>query len=159
MVINIVHLVLYFFMALRPNAGHGLPIHYVSRTHTTTHHSRQDSSGRMISPLQKPVLDNTHKRQTSMPPGGIRTHNFSRRQTADLCVRPRGHCYRHLVLLGQCNEMVQFHLSFLWGQNQVEMSQSEINSTNQLTNVVNLKGAIPMCMVNYLLYQCRRYSF
>ena len=30
----------FFSMALRPNAGHGLLILEVSRSHTTTHHSR-----------------------------------------------------------------------------------------------------------------------
>ena len=30
----------FFFVALRPNAGHGLLILVVSRSHTTTHHSR-----------------------------------------------------------------------------------------------------------------------
>ena len=30
----------FFLVALRPNAGHGLLIHKVSRSHTTTHHSR-----------------------------------------------------------------------------------------------------------------------
>ena len=34
---------------------------------------------------------NSHNRQTSMPPGGIRTHDFSRRGTADLRLRPRGY--------------------------------------------------------------------
>jgi len=34
---------------------------------------------------------NTHNRQTSMPPGGIRTHNLSRWAAADLRLRPRGH--------------------------------------------------------------------
>ena len=61
-------LVLFFAVALRPNAGHGLLIHVVSRSHTTTHHSRQDSSGRVISSLQRPLRDN---RQTSMPPVGF----------------------------------------------------------------------------------------
>jgi len=32
--------VTFFFVALRPNAGHGLLILEVSRSHTTTHHSR-----------------------------------------------------------------------------------------------------------------------
>ena len=44
------------------------------RSHTTTHHSRQDSSGRMISSSQRPLPDNTHNthnRQTSMPPVGF----------------------------------------------------------------------------------------
>ena len=41
-----------FSVALRPNADHGLPILEVSRSHTTTHHSRKDSSGWVISPSQ-----------------------------------------------------------------------------------------------------------
>ena len=36
-----IYVCVYFFLvALRPNAGHGLLIHEVSRSHTTTHHSR-----------------------------------------------------------------------------------------------------------------------
>ena len=31
---------IFFPVTLRPNAGHGLPILEVSRSHTTTHHSR-----------------------------------------------------------------------------------------------------------------------
>ena len=31
---------LFFFVTLLPNAGYGLLIHEVSRSHTTTHHSR-----------------------------------------------------------------------------------------------------------------------
>ena len=43
-----------------------------SRSHTTTHHSRQDSSGRVISSSQRPLPENTqHSRQTSMPPVGF----------------------------------------------------------------------------------------
>jgi hypothetical protein len=33
-----------------------------------------------------------------MPPGAIRTHNLIRRAAEDLCLRPRGHCDRHLLL-------------------------------------------------------------
>jgi hypothetical protein len=44
----------------------------VSRLHSCTHHSRQDSSGRVISPTQRPVSDNTqHSQQTFMPPVGF----------------------------------------------------------------------------------------
>ena len=32
--------VFFFLVALQPNASHGLLIHEVSRSHTTTHHSR-----------------------------------------------------------------------------------------------------------------------
>ena len=71
-------------VALRPNAGHGLLILDVSRSHTTTHHSRQDSSGRVISSSQRPLPDNTrHLQQTNIhASGGIRTHDLSRRAAA-----------------------------------------------------------------------------
>ena len=75
----------FFAVALRPNAGHGRLIHKVSRSHTTTHHSRQGSSGRVISSSQSPLPRNTHhSQQTNIhAPGGIRTHDFSRRAAAD----------------------------------------------------------------------------
>jgi len=41
---------------------------------------------------------NTHNRQTSMPPGGIRTRNPSSREVADSHLRPRGHWHRQTVL-------------------------------------------------------------
>jgi len=78
--------VLFFPVALRPNADYGLLILEVSRSHTTTHHSRQDSSGRVISSSQRPLPDKTrHSQQTNIhAPGGIRTHDLSRRVAADL---------------------------------------------------------------------------
>jgi hypothetical protein len=62
-----------------------------SRSHATTHHSRQDSSGRVISSSQKRLPDNTqHSQQTDIhAPGGFRTHDLSRRAAADLRLRPR----------------------------------------------------------------------
>ena len=39
---------------------------------------------------------NTHKRQTSMPPGGIWTHDLSKRAAADLRLRPRGYWDWHV---------------------------------------------------------------
>ena len=85
----------YFFppVALRPNTGHGLLILEVSRSHTTMYQNRCDSSGGMISSSQRPLPDNTqHSQQTNIhSPGGIRTHDLSRRAAADLRLRPRGH--------------------------------------------------------------------
>jgi len=83
-------------VALRPNAGHGLLILEVSRSHTTTLLSRKDSSGRVISSSQRPLPDNTqHSQQTNIHAhGGIRTHDLSRRVAAELCLRPRGHWNR-----------------------------------------------------------------
>jgi len=47
----------------------------------------------MISSSRRPLPDNTqHSQGTNFhAPGGIRTHNFSRRAAADLLLRPRGH--------------------------------------------------------------------
>jgi len=56
---------------------------------------------------------NTHNRQTSMPPGGIRTHDLSKGAAADLRLRPRGYWDRQydpklrikwsLKLISVCN--------------------------------------------------------
>jgi len=66
--------------------------------HTQTHHSRQDSSGRGISPTQRPVLDNTqHSQQTDIhASGGIRTRNPSKVAVADPRPTPRGHQDRQI---------------------------------------------------------------
>ena len=71
---------------------YGAPILDVSRSHTTTQHIRQDSSGRVISSSQRPLPDNTrHSQQTNIHAlGGIRTHDISRRAAADLRLRRRG---------------------------------------------------------------------
>ena len=47
----------------------------------------------MISPSQRPLLENTqHSQQTNIhAPGGIRTHDRSRRAAVDLRLRPRGY--------------------------------------------------------------------
>ena len=76
-----------------PPVGQGLLLHASSRSTTTTHHSRKDFSGRVISSSQRPLPDNTqHSQQTNTPaPGGIRTHNLSRRAAVELRLRPRGH--------------------------------------------------------------------
>ena len=91
----------FFAVALRPNAGHGLLILEVSRSHTTTHHSRLDSCGRVISSSQRPLPDSIqHSQQTNIhAPGGIRTHDRSRRAAADLRLRPRGHWDRQKTQL------------------------------------------------------------
>jgi len=99
LLLGVESLIFQFFspVALRPNAGHGFHIHEVSRSHTTTHHSRYDSSGRVIGSSQRPVPDNTqHSQQTDIhAPGGIRNHDLSWRAAADLRLRPRG-CWDRL---------------------------------------------------------------
>ena len=84
--------------------GHSLLILEVSRSHKTVHHSRLDSSGRVISSLGRPLPDNTQQsQQTNIHvPGEIRIHGFSRRAAADLRNRPRGRCdrlnYKHVTI-------------------------------------------------------------
>ena len=72
-------------LAQQPPVCYGLLIHEVSSSHTTTHHSRQNSSGRVISSSQRPLPHNTqhYSRQTFMSPGGIRTDNLGRRAAAN----------------------------------------------------------------------------
>ena len=59
-----------FLVALRPNAGHGLFIHEVARSHTTTHHTPLDDGSARRRDLYL-TTHNTHNRQTSMPPAGF----------------------------------------------------------------------------------------
>jgi hypothetical protein len=59
--------------------------------HTQTRHTRYDSSGRVISPTQRPLPDNTqHSQQTNIHvPSTIRTRNPSKRAAADQRLRLR----------------------------------------------------------------------
>jgi len=69
------------FWRYSPQWARAVLIHEVLKMDTTTHHSRQDSSGRVISSSHSPLPDNTqHSQQTNFHgPGGIQTHNLSRR--------------------------------------------------------------------------------
>ena len=76
-----------------PPGGQDFLIHEVSRSHTTTHYIPSDFSGRMINWSQRSLPDNTqHSQQTDIhAPGGIRTHNLSKRVAAVLRHIPRGY--------------------------------------------------------------------
>jgi len=66
---------------------------------TITHHSRQDSSGRVISPTQRPLPYNTQNSQeTFMSPAGFETHNPKKLSAADPSLRSRGHWDRQAYL-------------------------------------------------------------
>jgi len=89
--------ILYFFppVSLRPNVGQDLLILEVSRSHTTTHHSRQDSSGRVIDPSQRLLPDSTQHLTTDRhlcPWLDSNPHS----QQADPCLTPRGHWDRRI---------------------------------------------------------------
>jgi len=51
--------------------GSGLLIFEASRSNLDTPHVRYDSSGRVIDSSQRPLRDNTYKRQTPMHPVGF----------------------------------------------------------------------------------------
>ena len=59
--------------------------------HTQTHRTRQDFSGQVISPTQRPLPDNTqHSQETDIHAhGGIRTRIPGKRDEADPRLRPR----------------------------------------------------------------------
>ena len=83
------------FLAQRSPVGQGLLIHEVSRSHTTTHHSRQDSSGRVISSSQRPLPDNTqHSQQTNIHAprwdSNPRSQQASGRRPTPQAARPLG---------------------------------------------------------------------
>ena len=63
--------VVFLYSAQHPPMGQGLLIHKVSRSHTTLH-TRYDPSGRVISPTQRPLPDNTqHSLEADIhTPGG-----------------------------------------------------------------------------------------
>ena len=87
-----------FFFGAQPPVGNGLLVHEVSRSHTTTHYSRYDSSGRVISSLQTPLPDDTqHSQQTDIhTPGRIRTRNPREQASTDPRLKQHDHWDRTL---------------------------------------------------------------
>ena len=113
----------FVLVTTHPAVGQDLLIHEVSKLHPSTHHSQYDSYGRVITPSQRLLSDITqHSQQTDNPaPGGIRTHNLSRRAAEDLRHRPCGHLNRHLTGLGpqsslsMCSQLTSPHnCSYSW---------------------------------------------
>jgi len=126
----------------------------ISRSHTTTPHSRWDSSGRVLSSSKRPLPENinTHERQTSYAPSGIRTHNLSRRSATDLRLRPRGHwelLWFYIIEIddcclnkGKCSSITLIYKPNLYAQNWYEVKlflclipkclRDKINITNEL---------------------------
>jgi hypothetical protein len=89
-----------FFMAQQPVLGQDFTI-----TLSETHHTQYDSSGRVISPTQRPLPDNTQHSQEidTHAPSGIRTRNPSKHEAADPRVRRRGHRDRQFWCVAPCN--------------------------------------------------------
>jgi len=84
-------------MAQQPPVGQASAL-WSTYDHTQTLHTRKDSFGRVISPTQGPLPDNTqHPEETNIhAPGGIRIHNPSKRAAADPRLRPHGNWDRQI---------------------------------------------------------------
>jgi len=101
-VLVIIYMVLlFFYLAQQPQVDQGL-----SFTRCLDHTPRGTKVGRTLLDERLArrrdlymTTHNSHNRQISKPPCGIRTHNLSRRAAADLGLRPRGHWDRHMVFL------------------------------------------------------------
>ena len=78
---------------LRPDSRSWTPLTGLLDHTYWTHHTRQDSSGRLISSKHRPLPDNLQAwQQTNIhAPGGIRTHNPSNTAAADPRLPLRGH--------------------------------------------------------------------
>jgi len=67
--------------------------------HTATHHSVGRTLLNEWSARRRDLYLTTHNTHNIYSwPGGIRTHNLSRRAPADLHLRPRGHWDRHILV-------------------------------------------------------------
>ena len=101
-----------FFSFCGPAAPRGPGPHQrVFGDNTQTHHTRQDSSGRVIGPTQRILTDNTQHTQEAdiHAPSGIRTLSLSKRAAADSHVRPTGHRDQPSLQIIVCY-CVQFNL-------------------------------------------------
>ena len=87
--------------------------------------------GRVISPSQRPLPYNTqHAQRTNIhAPGGIRTHNLSRRAAADLRLRPRGHWDRQYQYI-QYTKKYFLHNAYNKLLNGWRISESQWNTGN-----------------------------
>ena len=117
--------------------GHVLLIHEVSRSHTTTHHSRYDSSGQVISTSQRPLPGNTQQSQQTdiHDHGGFRTHILSRRAATDLSHRPRGHWDRPIEVAQMPPKLV-FYAVNLYRQHSVVLSAQAFTLTGTKENTL-----------------------
>ena len=92
------HYITFFFMAHSPRWAR---VALLSRLydHTQTHHTWQDSYGRVIRQSHRPLPDNTqHSQETDIcAPCGIRTRNPSKRMASEPNLRLGGHLDRPFV--------------------------------------------------------------
>ena len=132
-----------FFWAQQPPVGQGLLTHEVYRSHTTTHHSRWDSSGRVIISSQRPLPDNTqHSQQTNVHDSrGIRTHNLSKPAAADLSLRPCGLWNRLTNNFGNLKSTNYHPISAYSRQDKIQQFPAHIRIMESESKTVNCKNS------------------
>jgi len=115
----------------------------VSRSHTTTHHSRYDSSS------QRP---SQHSQHTFMPPPtrGIRTHNSNRREAADLRLRPRGHWDRQKKILYLTLNLLTWKI---WWANNASRWQMGFNLLTPNVNYIGRTAPLTSKVAFYIFIQ------
>jgi hypothetical protein len=86
--------------------GPDLPLNRGFTNSLSYTHIRQDSSGRVISPTQRPVPVNIkHSQKTGIHvPSGIKTRNPSKGGAADPRLKLRGHRHRPMIRIRRENE-------------------------------------------------------
>ena len=86
--------------------------------HSQTHHTRYDSSGRVIGTSQIPLPYNTqHSQQKDIyAPSGIRTRNSSNRAAADSRFIPRGPWGRLFITIFTKNTSTLSSICYLYQQ-------------------------------------------
>ena len=87
---------------MRPNTGHG---HHNSWGFYITHNDPPQSVGLLWTSDQLVAETSSWQHTTDKHrcPGGIRTHDLSRRAAADVRLRPRGHWDRHIYRVPRRN--------------------------------------------------------
>jgi hypothetical protein len=103
---------LFFPMAQQPPVGQGLLIIEASRSqsfrHTTLGTTPLDEGSARRRDLYL-TRHNTHNRQRSMPPGGIRTRNPSKLAAVDPRLRPCSHWDRHGISQEYKSYWIELH--------------------------------------------------
>ena len=96
--------------------------------HIQTLHSRRDSSGRVISPTQKPLPDNT---QPFRGYGEILTYNPNKRAAVCRRLRPHSHCQHSRTEPKQTEQIRPGKETYVmkWKHSHCTPNQDELNQT------------------------------
>jgi hypothetical protein len=106
----------FFSVTLQPSYRSWPPLTELHNHTRRTHHILQDFSGRVISPTQGPLPDNTqHSQEANIhAPDEIQIHNSSKWVAADPRLRPHGHWDWLLILYVWIKSYVKSEVVMEW---------------------------------------------